>query len=202
MALTKFQQQEALACNNKIRVTTKDIILRKNSQAKSAFFTSPAPYIKGGLAALAIIGFYLGLLTLTSDWYFAKVQFEEYRVWILLLAAGLGIQVFLYSILRQHIKNMKIKGAGKTVAVSGGVSTAGMAACCAHYLVTVLPVIGVPFVTTAIASLEQYQALFFLAGVISNVFGILYMLHLMRRNTIISVPGVFTNNKYDIRTAG
>ena len=166
--------------------------LKQNTdQAISIFFSTPLPYLKAVFASTAIIGFYLGLLTLTSDWYFARVQFEEYRIWILLLAAGLGIQVFLYSILRLHIRVVQIKGAGKSVAVSGGLSTAGMAACCAHYLVTVLPVLGVPFVTTAVASLERYQTQFFLVGVLSNIAGILFMLNLMRKNSILSVPEGF-----------
>jgi copper chaperone CopZ len=166
-------------------------LLKEKSNA-SPFFRSPWPYMKGLIAFFTIIGFYLGLLTLTSEWVFAKMQFEDYWVWILLLATGLGIQVFLYSILRSHIKKMQLNGAKKTVAVSGGLSTAGMAACCAHYLVTVLPVLGVPFVTTTIASIAEYQTIFFFIGVLSNIGGIIFMLNLMRKNNIVVVP-VFLN---------
>jgi len=168
-----------------------------NHNRRSVFLSTPSPYIKGVLAAIGITGFYLGLLTLTSDWYFAKVQFEDYRVWILLLATGLGIQVFLYSILRLHIRQTKIAGVGKSLAASGGLSTAGMAACCAHYLVTVLPVLGVPFVSTAIAALERYQTVFFFIGVLSNVLGILFMLNLMKKNKLISMPEVFIKFRQD-----
>ena len=112
----------------------------------------------------------------------------------MLLAAGLGIQVFLYSILR--LRQTQIKGAGKSLAASGGISTAGMAACCTHYLVTVLPVLGVPFVSTAIASLERYQTIFFLSiGVLSNVFGILFMLDLMRKNKLFNKEIHYEENK-------
>jgi hypothetical protein len=160
-------------------------------------FYTPLPYIKGIFAGIGIIGFYLGLLTLTSDWYFAKVQFEDYRAWILLLATGLGIQVFLYSILRLHTRQTKIAGAGKSLAASGGLSTSGMAACCAHYLVTVLPVLGVPFVSTAIAALERYQTVFFFIGILSNIFGILFMLNLMKKNNLLSLPGFFIKFRQD-----
>ena len=71
--------------------------------------------------------------------------------------AALGIQVFLYPILR--LRQTQIKGTGKS-----------LAACCSHYLVMVLPVLGVPFVSTAIASLERYQTVFFFIGVLSNIF--------------------------------
>ena len=152
---------------------------------KDVFLSTPVPFVKGLIASICIIGFYVGLLTLVSGWYFASVQFEEYRIWILLLSAGLGIQVFLYSILRLHRKNAQLKGAGKSLAASGGISTFGMAACCSHYLITVLPVLGVPFLTTTIASLEVYQTEFFMLGVISNAIGILFMVNLMKKNRMI-----------------
>lgn len=41
----------------------------------------PYPFLIGIGAAIAVVGFYLGLLTLTSDWYNAKMQFIEYRLW-------------------------------------------------------------------------------------------------------------------------
>ena len=171
--------------------------IHKPNKRITRVFSNPLPYIKGILAGFGIVGFYLGLLTLTSDWYFAKVQFEDYRVWILLLAVGLGIQVFLYSILRLHMRQTQIAGAGKSLAASGSLSTAGMAACCAHYIVTVLPVLGVPFISSAIASLERYQTVFFFIGVLSNIFGILFMLNLMKRNKLISLPNLFIKLKRD-----
>ena len=59
--------------------------------------SNPRSYLLGVLASFAIVGIYLGMNTLTSDWYFARVQFSEYRWWIISLAIGLGIQVTLYT---------------------------------------------------------------------------------------------------------
>jgi hypothetical protein len=63
----------------------------------------PYPFLIGIAAALGIFGLYFGLLTLTSDWNNAKMQFAEYRWWIIALSAGLGIQAALFSFLRKQM---------------------------------------------------------------------------------------------------
>ena len=146
----------------------------------------PKHFFIGSLASLSVIGFYLGLITLTSDWYFARVQFEEYRWWIFALSIGLGVQAVLFSLLREKLRGkIAMKGAKSSLAASGGMSAASMAACCAHYLVALLPALGLPFLSAAAAGLERYQVFFFLLGVLSNLFGIGFMLRLMAKNGMI-----------------
>jgi hypothetical protein len=143
-------------------------------------FSNPRAYLMGVLASFAIVGIYLGMNTLTSDWYFARVQFSEYRWWIISLAIGLGIQVALYTLFRAHHRGKKKTAAISSMAASGGVSAVAMMACCSHYLATVIPLLGVSFLSaTAVASLAQYQTYFFLAGMISSLFGIGLMIRLM-----------------------
>jgi len=148
------------------------------------------PYLVGGTAALGVVGFYLGFLTLTSDWYTARMEFSDFRWWILALAAGLGVQATLYSLFRiRRQGGSGMKGATSSLAASGGMSTASMAACCAHYLVAFLPALGLPFLSAAAAGLAQYQTQFFLVGVLSNLFGIGFMIQLMNKNGILpAVP--------------
>lgn len=147
--------------------------------------TQLRPMVIGTAAALGIISFYLGLITLTSDWYNAKAQFGDYRWWILALAAGLGLQVGLFVHLRAFMARARIKGATSSVAASGGMTTLSMALCCSHYVAAFLPAIGLPFLSTAAAGLAEYQVQFFMLGVISNILGILYMLRLMAKNGIV-----------------
>jgi len=149
------------------------------------------PYIYGLLAGSAIIAFYLWLITLTSDWVNARYQFAEYRWWVIALAAGLGIQVTLYVSMRHRLNSQALKGAGAGMAASGGMSATAMAICCSHYLATLLPVIGLPFLSAAAAGLEQYQVQFFMAGVVSNLIGIAIMLRKFRHN---NVPAVAAGN--------
>src|SRR4030042_3893899 len=106
------------------------------------------PYLFGVAAVIAVVGFYLGLLTLTSDWYNARLEFKHFGVWILALAAGLGVQVTLFSFYRAwHGESMKT--AKYSLAASGGLSTTAMASCCSHYLAIILPVLGLPFLSAA-----------------------------------------------------
>ena len=148
-------------------------------QSQTAYAKS-LPYLIGLGAAFGVIGFYLGMLTLTSDWYFAKVQFSDYRGWIIALSLGLGIQGFLYSHLRIKLRRETMRGAKSSMAASGGVSAASMVACCAHFL----PTLGLPLLSATAAGLERYQTLFFLFGVFSNLFGIGFMLRMMMKKGI------------------
>ena len=80
-----------------------------------------------------------------------------------------------------------MKAAKCSLAASGGMSTAAMAACCAHYLGILLPALSLPFLSAAAAGLAQYQTWFFVAGVLSNLFGIGLMLRMMVRSGMIQV---------------
>lgn len=165
------------------------------------YFIQWKHYSFGALAAFGIVGFYLGLITLTSDWFFAKTQFGEYRWWLLALALGLGVQVTLYAFLRSRLNRNAIKGAKKCLVASGGTSTAAMAACCAHYIVAFLPALGLPFLSAAAAGLARYQSLFFFVGVLSNLFGIGMMLRLLIKNGIVKITTRRCFLKYGLRWA-
>lgn len=158
---------------------------------RRVFKMGARPFIFGAAAALGILGFYLGLITLTSDWYNAKAQFGDYRWWLLSLAAGLGLQVGLFVHLRAFIARTHIKGATSSVAASGGMSTLSMALCCSHYVAAFLPTVGLPFLSTAVAGLAAYQVQFFMAGVVSNILGIIFMLRLMAKNGIIHAEWIY-----------
>ncbi|MBW1775288.1 MAG: hypothetical protein JRJ82_20750 [Deltaproteobacteria bacterium] len=143
------------------------------------------PYLIGLAASLGVVGFYLGLLTLTSDWYNARLEFKEYGIWIVALALGLGVQATLFSLYRAWHRGESLKAAKYSLAASGGISTTAMAACCAHYLAIILPALGLPFFSAAAAGLATYQVYFFMAGVISNLFGIGMMIKMMRKSGMI-----------------
>jgi copper chaperone CopZ len=151
----------------------------------SAWWTKPI--LTGAAAATAVIIFYLGLITLTSDWPYAVYQFSENWGWIVALAVGLSIQVGLFTRMRVAMASGHVKGAGKGLAASGGMSGVAMALCCSHYLATLLPAIGLPFLSGAVAGLAQYQTPFFVVGVLSNLLGISYMIRLMSKNGLLDL---------------
>lgn len=165
-----------------------------------SWFSNPRSYLYGILASIAIVGVYLGMNTLTADWYFARVQFSEYRWWILTLAIGLGIQVALFTLFRAQLLGQKMTAVKSTMAASGGMSATAMMACCSHYLATVIPVLGVPFLSAAaVASIAEYQTYFFLVGVLSCLVGIGLMLRMMEKHGMIQFEKLrnFLNLKLD-----
>jgi len=147
----------------------------------------PYPFFIGIVAALGVIGFYFGLLTLTSDWANARMQFDEFRWWIIALSLGLGTQVTLFSFMKKKLFDRNIKAAKSGLAASGGMSTASMAACCTHYLVPLVPALGLPFLSAAVAGIATYQTEIFMLGVLSNLFGLGIMLRVMHKNGILKL---------------
>jgi hypothetical protein len=140
----------------------------------------------------------LGLLTLTSDWSNAKAELSAYGFWILALAVGLGVQAILFSLLRAWHKGGSTKAAKCTLAASGGISTTAMAVCCSHYILPLLPALGLPFLSTAAASLADYQTYFFLVGVISNLFGIGLMIRMMDKNRMIQLGAFMSHLRFGV----
>ena len=133
--------------------------------------TIAKPIIQGIVAAAILLAVYFTALTLVSGFHFATDQFAQFWYYIASLAIGFGIQIGLYGHLKAvvHAKDPS----GKMLAVTGTTSTAAMISCCAHYLVNILPVLGV----SAFASfVGAYQVQLFWVGIAFNLLGIVYMI--------------------------
>ncbi|HXV84328.1 MAG TPA: hypothetical protein VEG60_31150 [Candidatus Binatia bacterium] len=126
--------------------------------------------VYGVVGMASLLGIYFAILAAVSGWEFTLSQFFDFWYFIVSLAAGFGIQIGLYSYLRNAVRSMDMSG--KVVAVSGTTSTAAMISCCAHYLTNILPVIGA---AGAVALVAQYQIELFWFGLASNLAGITYM---------------------------
>ena len=127
------------------------------------------PVIFGLATAALLLSFYFTILSLVSGGEFIKIQFIDNWYWIISLSLGFGIQIGIFTYLKAlH----KIAVSGKVVAASGTTSTVAMVSCCAHYLVNILPVIGVSGLAAVIG---QYQTELFWLGLISNILGIAYL---------------------------
>lgn len=70
------------------------------------------------------------------------------------------------------------KKMGATVALGGGTGAGSMVLCCAHHIADVLPLMGL---SAAALFLSKYQILFFSVGIISNLGGIVYMIHILKK---------------------
>lgn len=129
------------------------------------------PIMGGALAAIAMLGAYLAVISALSGWGFALSQFAEFWPYLSALSIGFGIQIGMYLYLKQL--STKRHYAHCAVATSGTTSGVAMLACCSHYLANILPVIGAAALVSIIA---EYQIGFFWLGLAFNGAGLAYML--------------------------
>jgi Cu+-exporting ATPase len=124
----------------------------------------------GAGASALLLAVYFAVVGLISGIDFALDQFARFWYYIVPLALGFGIQVGLYTHLRNNVG--KHGASGKVVAVSGTTSTVAMVACCAHYLANIVPILGIAGFLSIVA---EYEVRLFWLGLAFNAAGILYI---------------------------
>lgn len=135
-----------------------------------------------GLAgSLSLLVLYFIVLSAANSFTHAVSQFAQMWYWILLLIVGFGLQVGLYSYIRASFRLKQMAGSTAAVATSGGISTGSMVACCLHHLTDVLPLMGL---ATAAVFLAEYQLLFIVLGILSNLIGITIMLEIIKKHSL------------------
>lgn len=122
------------------------------------------------MGIFALLGVYFVIVSAISGLTFAANQFFALGYFILGLALGFGIQIGLYTYLKDSIRQRGASAA--VVAVSGTTSTAAMISCCVHYLANIVPLIGA---TGIVSLIGQYQIKLFWIGIIFNAAGIVYI---------------------------
>ncbi len=144
-----------------------------------------APLSAGMAASALMFLLYFSLLSVLQSPAHAIGQFASLWYLMLPLVAGFGVQVALFTKLHD-----KSRECGASVAATGGVSVASMAACCAHHATDLVPFLGLS--ATALF-LSKYQTFFLVLGVASNLTGTTFMLDRLKG----SWPAL---EKYDTRT--
>src|SRR3989304_525359 len=124
---------------------------------------------QGVLATLLLLTLYFTVVSLVSGWAFAQDQFSKFWYFIVALAFGFGIQVALFSYLKNSVKQ---NVSSRVVTTSGVTSTAAMISCCSHYLANILPILGI---TGFITIVTQYQIQLFWVGLVANLGGIFFL---------------------------
>jgi hypothetical protein len=126
-------------------------------------------------AALAMMGVYLGILSALQSPAHALEQLAADRVWVGLVALGLGTQIGLYTHLRVTLVAAKTMGTAAMTGAGTGTSTLGMIACCAHHLTDLAPLLGLSGATgfsSAIGFLTEWKYALIAIGLVTNAFGI------------------------------
>lgn len=131
----------------------------------------------GLIAVIALVFIYFGVVSPLSGWEFASAQWEQYGFYLGALVLGFGIQVMLFTYLRELIRNSEKQMGGGTVAMTGTTSTFAMLSCCAHYLANIVPILGVTGLVTIVS---EYQVKIFWLGIALNIFGIIFISNRIR----------------------
>lgn len=139
----------------------------QNRKPTRAFSHTGLAFLWGAVATLLILGFGYGIVAVFSGSTFALKQLHVYWYYNVPLAIGFGFQVGAYVYMRQTMK----MASASSLAVSGTTSGVAMAACCAHHVTDVLPLLGVAGV---ISGLGQYQRQFFWIALGFNLIGVAY----------------------------
>jgi hypothetical protein len=126
----------------------------------------------GTLAGVALLLFYLAIVSLFQGVRFAFLNLRSLWYLIFPLAAGFGTQIGLYSSIR-HAASLT-----GTAAATGGISAGSMLACCSHFLLNLIPIAGISGLAIF---LVKYQPAFLGVGIISNVIGISLMVKHKRK---------------------
>jgi hypothetical protein len=130
----------------------------------------------GVAGAAALLGVYLGIISLAQGFEHALAQLAADAPFVGLIAAGFGIQIALFAELRTVDRHHR--AAAAVTAAGTGTSSAAMLACCAHHLVDLLPLVGL---SAAAVFLNAYRTPLFLVGIGMNVIGIIVIAGQLRR---------------------
>ncbi len=135
------------------------------------------PVLVGAVAAALLLAFYLSIVTLAEGRERAAEQFRADLPYLAFLFPGFGTQMGLYTRLRQLVHARQ--RAGAVAGASGGMSATAVVACCAHFLPTLLPILGISALSAALAA---WKAPLLVVAILMNAAGALYAGRLLRRH--------------------
>jgi hypothetical protein len=142
------------------------------------------PVLWGTAASSILLIVYFFVLTIANSFTHSVEQFLDMWYWIALLVVGFGLQVGLFTYIRGMTRLQKESGvAASSVAAAGGISTTSMIACCAHHVTDIFPLLGI---SAAAVFLNEYQNLFIIVGVLSNLIGITLMLKIIQNHKLFN----------------
>jgi hypothetical protein len=128
---------------------------------------------RSALGAAALFAVYITVMTLANSFAVALGELGRWWVYVTALSAGFGLQVGLYTHIRDLAKAGEVGFQGSKLAVGGGVSATSMVVCCLHHVTDVLPLVGF---SAVVLFLADYQSVFMSLGVLSSIVGTIMML--------------------------
>ena len=154
----------------------------------------------GIVGTVLLTAIYFGLVSWAESPAHAALFFWQDRWIVIPIILGFGIQAALYSILKWKLflplnfqksaNSTASHGSEVSVGASGTTSTIAMAACCAHHVTDVLPILGL---TAAATFLAKYRLPLMIVGLGTTLFGITYMIVIVFRERRKAIQHGLTN---------
>ena len=157
-------------------------MLSKNGEGRNIMKTKIA--LHGIAASLLLTSAYFAVVSYSES--FSHALGTLLATWYLMLSliAGFGVQIALFSYIRQYSSVARRNPAGVTA--SGGLSAGSMIACCIHHVTDVIPALGFTALTSALVT---FQPLLIAVGLLSNIIGILTILATIQRQHLYDTSG-------------
>jgi hypothetical protein len=106
---------------------------------------------RSALGAVALFVVYMIAMTLANSFAVALGELGRWWFYVTALSVGFGLQVGLYTHIRDLAKVGEVGFQGSRMAVGGGVSATSMVVCCLHHVTDVLPLVGFSAATLFLA---------------------------------------------------
>jgi len=145
---------------------------RRWAASRASIPRAALPLISGGVAASALILFYVGLISWAQGFAHARDLLWGDRYFVAAFALGLGTQVALFTYVNLTAARARLAPAGGVTAAGAGTSTTAMAACCAHHVSEALPLIGL---SSAAVFVIDYRLPIMATGLAMNAAGVTVM---------------------------
>jgi hypothetical protein len=139
------------------------------------------PVLWAVVAGASLLSIYFLILTIANSAAHVLDEFYAIWYWIVALTVGFSVQAGLFAYIRHAGKVLSKGTATSSVAVSGGVSTTSMVACCAHHVTDIAPILGV---SAAAIFLARFQDAFMTIGIFSNIIGIMLMMRIIKKGAL------------------
>lgn len=139
------------------------------------------PILMGLVAAAGLLAFYVVVVLAASGSQEHLWSLMTEDVWfVAAITAGFGVQIGLFTYLRQAIKAAQGRMSAAMAATGTGGSTMAMVACCAHHLADIMPLAGL---TAASLFLSEYKQSLMIVGLVATGIGIAWMWWQIRQHS-------------------
>jgi hypothetical protein len=137
--------------------------------------------VAGAVAAVGLLAFYLVIVTVAEGRAAASRQFAQDWPYLAFLMPSFGLVIGSV----MHARQAAAAHAGAMAGTSSGMSATAVVACCAHFVPTLLPVVGASAVASALAA---WKGPLLVLAIVVNLAVVAYVWRHVRRMRAMEGP--------------